>query len=65
MRASFTLKLTICLAGVPCVNIQTSNVQVQGFGNDRAGGNGPVGSVRMFVFIMALEEDASIDLVDF
>ena len=45
MRAPFSLKLTFRLVEVPGGDVEVPYVQIKGLRDDRAGGDGSVGSV--------------------
>ena len=55
MRAPFSLKLTFGLVEVPGGDVEVPYVQIQGLSDDRAGGDGSVGPVRVLVFAMAFK----------
>ena len=59
------MELALRLAGVPCLDIDVADVRVQGLGNDRAGGYGPIRPVGVLVLVMPFEEYTGIDYVDF
>ena len=64
MRTPFSLKLTISLILVPVGNMKVSDVEVQGLGDDRTGGDGPVRPVGLPVLVVPFEQDDGIDDVD-
>ena len=64
MGASFTLKLTFRLDLVPVTEMKVSDIEVQCLCNNRACGNGSVGSCGLLIFTMAFEKDTCIDDVD-
>ena len=64
MRTPFSLKLTRSLIPVPVGYVEVSDVEVQGLGDDRAGGDGPVRPIRLLVLVVPLEQDDGIDSVD-
>ena len=64
MRNPFSLKLTISLIVVPAGNMKVSDVEVQGLGDDRTGGDGPIRPIGLLVLVVPLEQDDGIDDVD-
>ena len=55
MTAPLSLKLTFRLVEVPGGDVEVPYVEIQGLTDDRARGDGSVGSVRVLVFAMAFE----------
>ena len=55
MGAPFSLNLTFGLVEVPGGDVEVPYVQIQGLGDDRAGGDGSVGPVRVLIFATAFE----------
>ena len=64
MGTSFSLKLSFCLFKIPSLDVEVSDVQIQGFCDDWTCGNSPVGAIRRYILPMTLKDDASIDSID-
>ena len=64
MATPFSLELCLSLVEVPVINVEISDVHIQGFCNNWARRNSPVGAVRCLVLVMALEQDTSMNSVD-
>ena len=64
MTASSTLKLDCSLSSSPTGLTEATHVLVQSFGQQRTSGYCPVGSVRLAVLVVALEEYHGPDFIE-
>ena len=55
MRFSLAKKLCLGLRGFPGILKEVMNVEVESFGDDRAGGDGAIGSCRRWVLRVTLK----------
>ena len=65
MAGTFTMELSRCLSSSPSGVLSAANKQIKTFGQKRAGTDGPVGPVTLLVFVVALVQYYSPDVIHF
>ena len=58
MRTTLSLELGISLVSIPSRQVQVTNIEVEGLGNQWTDGNGSVRPGGGFVLLMSFEQDA-------